>query len=193
MNISMRLMPLPIRRPITILIPITLIRIPSNLAFKIRDRVLQTIQLATQHIKLRATKRNRPSTRRRSLQLRILRRPHKRRRRILVNILALVGWMIRAQFRMISVSTRLTRPRKIASVPRKNQRHRPWQISPSSKNSLHLPLPTRITSLMLPRLPLLPQKIVHFGLWRYCSRCCCCCGGGGGGVLAVVRWRLHSC
>lgn len=113
MHISMRLlMPLAIGRSITVLGAITFMRVSSDLALKIRDRIFQSVQFATKHVKLSSAKGNRSSARCRWLKVPILNRSHKRRWRwrILLNILPLVGRMIRAKLRMVAVSTRLTRP-----------------------------------------------------------------------------------
>lgn len=48
-----------------------------------------------------------------------------------------------------------------------SRRHNPIRISEKNQDSLHLSLPARIAGLVLPRLALLAQEVVHIALrWR---------------------------
>ena len=94
MNISMRVLARTIRRAITVVIPVAFVVVPSNLSLEIRDRVLQTIQLATEHVKLSPTDSDKGGTRSRTWMLSILGCSHERCRSILLDILPLVRWVI---------------------------------------------------------------------------------------------------
>lgn len=107
MKISVRLP----TRAITVLVAILIMRIAPNLAPEICYRVLQAIQLVAQHIEFVPAKGHVIATWTAELTI-IL--SHNGGLLVAIEVLPLVGRMIRTQLGMIPIATRLAWSRKVA-------------------------------------------------------------------------------